>query len=126
MRVVVLFNWDPELEFDLYDCDLNNVSTLPGSLFAPTGYYDLTPTEEEDFEMTELFPMLRSDAENNARKTQNKTMIDSLTSDLAVSITSEDLADHRTIYQTETDNLLSKKPLLNLTHIDDEVSFVDE
>ena len=99
---------------------------LLGSLFAPSGYYDLTPTEEEDFEMTELFPMLRSDAENNARKTQNKTMVDSLTSDLAVSVTSEDLADQRTIYQTETDNILSKKPLLNLTHIDDEVSYVDE
>ena len=116
---------DPELEFDLYDCDLNNVSTLPGSLFAPAGYYDLTPTEEEEFEMTELFPMLRSDADSNPRKTQNKGMVDSLTSDLAVSITSEDL-EHRTIYQAETDTLLSKKPLLNLTHIDDEVSFVDE
>jgi hypothetical protein len=121
---------DPELEFDLYDCDLNNVSTLPGSLFAPAcavGYYDLTPTEtEEEFEMTELFPMLRQDAESNARKTQNKCMVDSLTSDLAISITSEDL-DHRTVYHTETaDNLLSKKTLLNLTHIDDEVSFVDE
>ncbi len=46
---------------------------------------------------------------------------------LAISITSEDL-DHRTVYHSETatDNLLSKKPLLNLTHIDDEVSFVDE
>ena len=123
---------DPELEFDLYDCDLNNVSTLPGSLFAPAcsvGYYDLTPTEtEEEFEMTELFPMLRQDADSNARKqTQSKCMVDSLTSDLAISITSEDL-DHRTVYHTETatDNLLSKKPLLNLTHIDDEVSFVDE
>ena len=54
---------DPELEFDLYDCDLNNVSTMPGSLFA-TAYpswgeydYDVTPTgEEEEFELTDLFP----------------------------------------------------------------------
>ena len=54
---------DPELEFDLYDCDLNNASAVPGSYFA-AGYsswgdcdYDVTPTgEEEEFELTDLFP----------------------------------------------------------------------
>ena len=80
----------------------------------------------EELEMTELFPMLRRDADTNARKTQAKAMVDSLTSDLAVSVTSEDLDHRAAIYHTETDNLLSKKPLLNLTHVDDEVSFVDE
>ena len=124
---------DPELEFDLYDCDLNNVSTLPGSMFAPAIYYDMpdTPTgTEEELEMTELFPMLRSNSDNNPRRT--KGMVDSLTSDLAVSMTSEDLTfdrqeDEETLYGgEETDNLLSKKPVLNLTLIEDEVSFVDE
>ena len=53
---------DPELEYDLYDCDLNNVSAAPGSLFNPTVFFDLTPTDEEpedELELTELFPMLR-------------------------------------------------------------------
>lgn len=121
---------DPELEFDLYDCDLNNVSALPGSMFqAPTIYYDLTPTGDE-FEMNELFPMLRSTPDKNG------AMVDSVTSDLTVSLTSDDLKyatfdrrqrdeDEETLY-IETDNLLPKPKLLNLTHIEDEVSFVDE
>ena len=118
---------DPELEFDLYDCDLNNVSTLPGSMFAPASLYydmgvDISP--EEELEMTELFPML-----DHRKKEPPTGMVDSLTSDLAVSMTSDDLdrqEDEETLYGEETDNLLSKKPVLNLTLIEDEVSFVDE
>ena len=134
---------DPELEFDLYDCDLNNVSALPGSMFAPTVFVDLTGDEDdEEFEMTELFPMLRAGADQNPRKTSGKTMVDSVTSDLAISITSEDLKyatlgrktsgldsdDETMTLCAETDNLLTKKPsgAFNLTHIEDEVSFVDE
>ena len=52
---------DPELEFDLYDCDLNNASAMPGSYFAPAYSwdcdYDVTPTgEEEEFELSDFFP----------------------------------------------------------------------
>lgn len=128
---------DLELEFDLYDCDLNNVSAVPGSMFAPTIFYngDITPTGDEDFEMTELFPMLRPDANLNCRKT--KAMVDSVTSDLTVSITSEDLnyatlrpglLEEEEDSYVETDTLLTKPamPMLNLTHIEDEVSFVDD
>jgi hypothetical protein len=142
---------DQELEFDLYDCDLNNVSNLPGSMFAPALYYDLTPTAEEELELTELFPKLRQGSPIT-RGVDRKQMVNSLTSDLAASMTSEDLTireeGHRDrgfngldsscyysddindedCYQ-ETDNLLLKhqKPsaILNLTHIDD-ISFVDD
>ena len=153
---------DPELEYDLYDCDLNNVSAVPGSLFAPKLYYDLTPTgdeNDEEFELTELFPMLRPDASNHPRKQTGSNggqqMVNSLTSDLTASVTSEDLTQRDSVYYnsdnledsvyycyngegtTETDNLLRSKnsippssrlkrpQLLNLTHIDD-ISFADE
>ena len=57
---------DPELEFDLYDCDLNNASAVPGSFFAPTyswdcDFDDVTPTGEEvEFELADFFPGIRS------------------------------------------------------------------
>ena len=119
----------PELEYDLYDCDLNNVSAAPGSLFNPTVFFDnLTPTteEEDELEMTELFPMLRQSCSssngNHPKRSDNAPgrMVDSLTSDLAASMTSEDFRSE------EAEKLL--KPILNLTsltHIDD-VTFVDE
>ncbi len=58
---------DPELEFDLHDCDLNNASAVPGSFFAPTyswdcDYDDVTPTGEEvEFELEDFFPGNRQD-----------------------------------------------------------------
>ena len=153
---------DPELEYDLYDCDLNNVSAVPGSLFAPKLYYDLTPTgdeNDEEFELTELFPMLRPDSSNHPRKqiasNGGQQMVNSLTSDLTASVTSEDLTQRDSVYYNsdnledsvyscyddggtaETDHLLRSKnnippaprlkrpQLLNLTHIDD-ISFADE
>ena len=137
---------DPELEYDLYDCDLNNVA-VPGSMFAPTLYFDLTPTEEDEFEMTELFPMLRNDSPNKPRQHitgDRKQMINSLTSDLAASVTSDDLTQRDSLCynsdinledsmyggETEREKLLVKsetKPqILNLTHIDDDISFADE
>ncbi len=158
---------DQELEFDLYDCDLNNVSNLPGSMFAPANlYYDLTPTAEEEFELTELFPKMREDKMNNEALINRKLMVDSLTSDLAVSITSEDLTTREAVvapllpkdgdkiqakqngayvgvtldsscyhsdddedgdrnHAKETDKLLRKTAILNLTHIDDDISFAD-
>ena len=111
---------DPELEYDLYDCDLNNVSAAPGSLFNPTVFFDLTPTEEDDeeLELTELFPMLRcKDTAQPKRSHESKHMVDSLTSDLAASMTSEDLTE-------ESDTLL--KPVSNLTSLAYDVSYVDE
>jgi hypothetical protein len=53
---------EPELEFDLYDCDLDNVMRAPGSMFAPA-YWDGEGEEEEEamtptlgLEMVQLFP----------------------------------------------------------------------
>ncbi len=52
---------EPELEFDLYDCDLDNVMRAPGSMFAPA-YWDGEEEEEEamtptlGLEMVQLFP----------------------------------------------------------------------
>ena len=108
---------DPELEYDLYDCDLNNVSAVPGSLFNPTVFFDLTPTEEDDeeLELTELFPMLR--CKDTSQPKRSEHMVDSLTSDLAASMTSEDLTE-------ESDTLL--KPVSNLTSLAYDVSYVDE
>ena len=38
-----------DLEFDLYDCDLNNVSNQPGSMFAhQNAYYDYYDFEDEE------------------------------------------------------------------------------
>lgn len=135
---------DQELEFDLYDCDLNNVSALPGSMFAPAMYYDLTPTADDELELTELFPSVVVERRDNKN---NRNMVDSLTSDLAASVTSGDLTirepysgldsscyhsneddedeDNLDNYH-ETDTLLQhKSTILNLTHIDD-ITFADE
>eukprot|EP00090_Calanus_glacialis_P002715 TRINITY_DN12024_c0_g1_i5.p1 TRINITY_DN12024_c0_g1~~TRINITY_DN12024_c0_g1_i5.p1 ORF type:complete len:320 (-),score=117.41 TRINITY_DN12024_c0_g1_i5:16-906(-) len=45
---------DQELEYDLYDCHIDNAMAMPGSLFAPAYWdADLTPTEE--LELEQLF-----------------------------------------------------------------------
>ena len=45
-----------DLEFDLYDCDLNNVSNQPGSMFAHQNmfydFYDFEDEEEEELGIT--------------------------------------------------------------------------
>ena len=56
---------DQELEFDLYDCDIDNVMSVPGSFFCNTlPDYDSTPTA--DMEMTQLFPGTELDAVDGA------------------------------------------------------------
>ena len=99
---------DPELEFDLYDYNLDNVAYNPGSHFAaPTAanywqhfdYEDATPTAEE-FTLTELFPH----SENNNPSPPcggggggaAETMLRSRTSDLTASVTSADLGARAT------------------------------
>ena len=94
---------DPELEFDLYDYNLDNVAYNPGSHFAApvaVNYwrhtadfdFDATPTAEE-FTLTELFPH----SENNNPSPPGggiggaDTMLRSRTSDLTASVTSADL-----------------------------------
>lgn len=150
---------DPELEFDLYDYNLDNVvAGHPDSLFAPaqlqTFYWapeDELPTPTvEEFPMTELFPsqndkviLRRPDQDSENRMQQSRT------SDLTASVTSADLGQNNGgNYQyydfyggragedeeeedepRETDKLLSrqngKATILNLTHIDDDISFAD-
>jgi hypothetical protein len=55
---------EPEMEFDLYDCDIDNVMRAPGSMFA-AAYWDgdeaATPTL--DLEMVQLFPKEEDEAE---------------------------------------------------------------
>lgn len=127
----------PELELDLYDYNLENVvSGHPTSFFAPPTYidYDATPTVE-DFEMTEIF---RSTPDVVRRRRNDQTMVNSRTSDLTESVTSADLKlkddDNEEEEEVddeephETDSLLSKKKpykMLNLTHIDDDISYAD-
>ena len=87
--------------------------------------------------------MLRPDSPNHPRQTasEREKMVNSLTSDLTASVTSEDLTQRDSLcYNSdnledslygETDRLLGKNPtlrkpqILNLTHIDD-ISFADE
>ena len=45
---------DIDLEYDLYDCDLDNAMAAPGSMFAPAYWADTTPTIE--LELGQLFP----------------------------------------------------------------------
>jgi hypothetical protein len=146
---------EQELEFDLYDYNLDNVVAYnhPGSHFAaaPAGciwygqhdYDDATPTAEE-FTLTELFPHSEN---NNPSPPEAEMMLRSRTSDLTASVTSADL-NRTPVGGTrlnvdddessecgsglgETDRLLrcaaSRKPMiLNLTHIDDDIDFADD
>ena len=135
---------DIELEYDLYDCDLNNVSALPGSHFAPAFYYDdddedleATPTKEI-IELTQLFPVTRE------KDVKLREMTSSRTSDLTSSVTSNDLTtmaanqlDSSCYYSDEIGEesfLMAKlkssgnqpqKQLLNLT-FDADINFVDD
>ena len=112
---------DQELEFDLYDYNLDNVVAYnPGSMFAPQFwthqpadlfYPDLTPTQEA-FQMTELFPKEEEEEEQQQRlhergshnssgggtyssperkEDEDEVMLRSRTSDLTASVTSADL-----------------------------------
>ena len=147
---------DPELEFDLYDYNLDNVAYNPGSHFAApvamnywqhADFEDATPTAEE-LTLTELFP--HSENNNPSPPGGADTMLRSRTSDLTASVTSADLgtpayapmagADDSSdcgsgvgYGAVETDMLLgrvasskARPQILNLTHIDDEIEFADD
>ena len=45
---------DQELEYDLYDCDIDNVMAAPGSMFAPA-YWDCDTTPTLELELEEIF-----------------------------------------------------------------------
>eukprot|EP00094_Tigriopus_californicus_P002139 TCALIF_02062-PA protein Name:"Similar to thbs1 Thrombospondin-1 (Xenopus laevis)" AED:0.16 eAED:0.09 QI:0/0.83/0.57/0.85/1/1/7/160/1139 len=168
-----------ELEFDLYDCNIENVGTYPGSMFAhpwANGDRDgeqmfegrLSSLGGEDFQLTELFPahsyymnggghggtLKRGDPlARNGRLGRDEDMIQSRTSDLTASVTSADLgasgyyviSEPDPNYQTvededearETDRLLDlyavratrrhhPNAIMNLTHIDDDISYADD
>lgn len=174
---------DQELEFDLYDYNLDNAQAYnPGSLFAtqfwPAALPDLTPTNElqEEFQMRELFPR-EEDEDGELQRRQlgdgaptssssgeatfsspekgegeEAIMLRSRTSDLTASVTSADLRSsnvatpsnnnlgassvggYDTDGESETDALLGPRVapaantalMLNLTHIDDDISFADD
>lgn len=81
-----------EMEYDLYDCDLDNAMAAPGSMFAPAYWAETTPTIE--LELGQLFPEQRtplSDACESPvelRQKNRRENVLSLTSDLTSSITS--------------------------------------
>ena len=83
----------PELEFDLYDCNIDNVVAYnPGSMFA-TQFWpveELTPTAE--MQMTEfLFPPDGGRGTSASNGPREDTMLQSRTSDLTASVTSAEL-----------------------------------
>ena len=103
---------DQDLEFDLYDCNLDKVvAGVQGSMFAPAApmafFYDnnvTTPTAEslemlgEGGGKTLLFPetskrnsAASSSSSSGSNNEANKAMLRSQTSDLATSMTSADL-----------------------------------
>ena len=55
---------EPEMEFDLYDCDIDNVMRAPGSMFAPAYWEceDEAATPTLDLEMVQLFPREEEEA----------------------------------------------------------------
>ena len=55
---------DQELEYDLYDCDIDNVMAAPGSLFAPA-YWDCDTTPTLELELEQLFPDTSVEASDN-------------------------------------------------------------
>ena len=102
-----------ELEYDLYDCHIDNAMAVPGSLFAPAYWdTDLTPTEEleldqlfkdaavrgcedadKDFEnsddrITETNSVTNSPVTLRSGHSARKPLITSITSDLTASISS--------------------------------------
>ena len=132
-----------ELEFDLYDCHIDNVMAAPGSMFAPA-YWDCDRTPSLELEMDQLFP--ESDTATSPvmmRHTRDKTsLVTSVTSDLTASISSaisdttlvglerEDGAMEISGYHSQEEDTslvkLEKKNIMNLTHIEDDIQFVDD
>ena len=130
-----------ELEFDLYDCHIDNVMAAPGSMFAPA-YWDCEQTPSLELEMDQLFP--ESDPatspvimrQSGAR--DKTSLVSSLTSDLTASISSAvsdctlvDGAMEVSGYHSEEEEdtrlvKLEKKNIMNLTHIEDDIQFVDD
>ena len=79
---------EQELEYDLYDCDIGNVMSVPGSMFAPA-YWDVDTTPTLDLELTQLFPS-EDGGEVEMRETggRGQQQVTSVTSDLTSSISS--------------------------------------
>ena len=134
-----------ELEFDLYDCHIDNVMAAPGSMFAPA-YWDCDRTPSLEMEMDQLFPesdtaaspvMLRQSSTRD-----KSSLVTSITSDLTASISSaisdttlvglerEDGAMEISGYHSQEEDTsllnLEKKNIMNLTHIEDDIQFVDD
>ena len=134
-----------ELEFDLYDCHIDNVMAAPGSMFAPA-YWDCDRTPSLEMEMDQLFPesdtaaspvMLRQSSTRD-----KSSLVTSVTSDLTASISSaisdttlvglerEDGAMEISGYHSQEEDTslvkLEKKNIMNLTHIEDDIQFVDD
>ena len=134
-----------ELEFDLYDCHIDNVMAAPGSMFAPA-YWDCDRTPSLELEMDQLFPesdTATSPVMMRQSSTRDKTsLVTSVTSDLTASISSaisdttlvglerEEGAMEISGYHSQEEDTslvkLEKKNIMNLTHIEDDIQFVDD
>ena len=131
-----------ELEFDLYDCHIDNVMAAPGSMFAPA-YWDCDRTPSLELEMDQLFPEsdpATSPVMMRQPSARDKTsLISSQTSDLTASISSAvsdctlvdgamEVSGYHSQEEEEDTRLgkLEKKNIMNLTHIEDDIQFVDD
>ena len=140
-----------ELEFDLYDCDIDNVMAAPGSLFAPA-YWDQSDTGI-DLEMGDIFSPVEDTSRQSCspvtmRHTRATTcLVTSVTSDLTASISSAvsnttlvgdnniDTNMDTSCYHSDDDDDTGNSPesfqkeknnIMNITHIEDDIQFVDE
>ena len=137
-----------ELEFDLYDCHIDNVMAAPGSMFAPA-YWDCDGTPSLELEMGQLFPDTESPNTPTSssspvimRHARDKSsLVTSVTSDLTASITSAvsdttlvglerdqvmDISCYHSGEETNSPVRLDKRDIMNLTHIEDDIQFVDD
>ena len=131
-----------ELEFDLYDCHIDNVMAAPGSMFAPA-YWDCDRTPSLELEMGQLFPDTDSPASPVIMRhgRDKSSLVTSVTSDLTASITSAvsdttlvglerdqamDISCYHSGDETNSPVTLDKKNIMNLTHIEDDIQFVDD
>ena len=63
-----------QLEYDLYDCHIDNAMAAPGSLFAPQ-YWDEETTPTLELEMEDLFPAAHDRASDNTDITEKDELL---------------------------------------------------
>ena len=136
-----------ELEYDLYDCHIDNVMAAPGSMFAPAYWDTGDRTPSLELEMGDLFPADHVDSPSPVtlrHGRQDTCLVSSITSDLTASISSAvsnttlvgdrdntvmdnmDISCYHSAGEEDFSVKMDKQKIMNLTHIEDEIQYVDD